>query len=45
MLTADRTSGRRETVDESGEQPEEQPNRLETVVGLRRPREPKRLRG
>ena len=28
MWTADHTCGRREAVDESGEQPEEQPNRL-----------------
>ena len=34
-----------ETVDESGEQPEEQPNRLETVTGSKRPRAlPKRQR-
>ena len=35
MWTADHTCG---AVDESGEQPEEQPNRLETVTGSERPR-------
>ena len=46
MWTADRTCGRREAVDESGEQPEEQPNRLETMTGSERPSAlPKRQRG
>ena len=38
MWTADRTCGRREAADESDEQPEEQPNRLETVTGSKKPR-------
>ena len=37
MWTADHTCGRREAVDESGEQPEERPNRLVTVTGSERP--------
>ena len=46
MWTADHTCGRREGADESGEQPEEQPNRLETMTGSERPRAvPKRQRG
>ena len=46
MWTADHTCGRREAVDESGEQPEEQPNRLETMMRSERPRAlPKRQRG
>ena len=46
MWTADHTCGRREAVDESGEQPEEQPNRPETVTGSERPRAlSKRQRG
>ena len=46
MWTADHTCGRREAVDESGEQPEEQPNGLETMVGSERPRAlPKRQSG
>ena len=45
MWTADHTCGRREDVDES-EQPEEQPNRLETMTRSKRPRVlPKRQRG
>ena len=46
MWTADHTCGRREAVDESGEQPEEQPNRFVTMKGSKRPRVlPKRQRG
>ena len=45
MLTADHACGLRETVDESGEQPEGQPNRLAMMIGSRRPRaQPKRQR-
>ena len=45
MWTTDHTCGRREAVDESGEQPEEQPNRLVTMKGSKRPRVfPKRQR-
>ena len=45
MWAADHTCGRRESADESGEQPEEQPNRLETMTGSERPRAvPKRQR-
>ena len=40
MWTADHTCGRCEAVDENGEQPEEQPNRLETNDGGRRDPEP-----
>ena len=46
MWTVDHTCERREGVDESGEQPEEQPSRLATTTGLKRPRAlPKRQRG
>ena len=34
---ADHACGRREGVDESGEQPEKQPNRLATMTGLKKP--------
>ena len=37
MWTADHTCGRREGVDESGEQPEGRPNRLAVTTGLKRP--------
>ena len=43
MWTADR--GRRAAVDECGEQPEGQPNRLALTIGSKRPRaQPKRQR-
>ena len=43
--TADHTCGRREAVDESGEQPAEQPEGLETMTRSERPRAlPKRQR-
>ena len=46
MWTAVHTCERREGVDESGERPEGQPNRLATMTGSRRPRVlPKRQRG
>ena len=46
MWTADHTCGRREAVDESGEQPEGQPNRFGMTIGSKRPRaSPKRQRG
>ena len=46
VWTADHTCGRREAAGESGEQPEEQPNRLETMMGSDRPSvKPKRQRG
>ena len=47
MWTADHTCGRREAVDESGEQPEGQPNRLAMTPGSKkRPRaKPKRQEG
>ena len=38
MWTADHISRRREAVDESGEQPEKQPNRLAVMTGSKRPR-------
>ena len=45
MWTADRTCERREGVDESGEQPEGQPNRLVMTTGSKRPgAQPKRQR-
>ena len=45
MWPADRTCERREGVDESGEQPEGQPNRLAMMTGSKRPRAlPKRQR-
>ena len=45
MWTADHTCGRREAVDESVEQPEEQPNRLAMMTRSKRPRAlPKRQR-
>ena len=45
VWTADRTCGRREAVDESGEQPEGRPNRPATTTGSKRPRaQPKRQR-
>ena len=46
VWTADNTCGRREAVDERGEQPEEQPNRLGITIDSKRPRAwPKRQRG
>ena len=46
MWTADHTCGRREGVDETGEQQEGQPNRLATMTGSQRPGAlPKRQRG
>ena len=46
VWTADHTCGRREAADESGEQPEGQPNRLTTMTGSKRPGSlPKRQRG
>ena len=38
MWTADHISRRREAVDERGEQPEGQPNRLAMTTGSKRPR-------
>ena len=38
VSTTDRTCGRREAVDECGEQPERQPNRLEMAILSKRPR-------
>ena len=45
VWTADHTWGRREAVDECGEQPEGQPNRLAFTIGSNRPRaQPERQR-